>query len=185
MAARQWGKKSAGIRAEKLPAASKLVKAAKKSTLKAGTMTMQEKLECLELFAKLKDIPMVATRLNRSEDAVRKFLWRYQSTTTGAKMVLNAGAEKLAKRVVREANVEESMEVLDRLDVLPKVDRAKKQPVTSFQVIVGMPVPGTVQAPREIPVPSQLQIEEAIEAEVVKAEAVVTGKAPAEEAAGG
>lgn len=175
----QWGKKSAGIRAEKLPAASKLIKEARKEQLKEGTMSMEEKLKALELYSETKDVAMVAAKLNRSELSVRRMLERYMSTTTGAKLTLQAGAEKMARRVVKEANVTESLEVLDRLDVLPKVDRAKKAPNTSFQIIVGMPVPGTVAAPAEIPIPTQKMIEDAIEAEVV------TAAAPAQEATSG
>lgn len=96
--------------------------------------------------------------LGRPSSTISRFLDRYRSTASMAKLHMEAQAENLAKRVTAKANVEEAMEVLDRLDVLPKKDR-KTPENTSFNIIVGMPgAPGTRGA---IPVPSQKQIEAA------------------------
>ena len=52
-------------------------------------------------------------------------------------MLLRNGSFKLAKRVIDTANVEESLEVLDRLDVIVKREKASNN--VGVQVIVAMP----------------------------------------------
>lgn len=92
------------------------------------------------------DIPItaIAKRLDRTPVAVRRFLKQYTSTVRQARQYFEAQAEKLAKRVVKHANVDQSIEVLDRIDVIPKkVQEAGMQ----FNVVVGMPG-------QAIPVPS-------------------------------
>lgn len=167
-------RKPTGVRKEKLPAASVLVRSARKDKIISTPMSMEEKIQCLDLFAQLKDAAAVAVKMNRSEDGVRKFLWRYQSTTTGARLTLEAGAERLANRIVKNANVEESMEVLDRLNVL-NAKRDKSAPASSFNLIIGMP--STSAAPASIdvvPVPDQKRIDESI----VDAEVKVVADGP-------
>lgn len=151
--------------AKGLPSVTALVRENRKATLNSGSWDMEEKIKCLEIYAETKDRAITATRLNRSEESVKKFLMRYWSTTIGARMKLEAGAEKLADNIVKNANVEESLEVLDRLKVLEKRSD-KDAPSTSFNLIIGMPSTNT-RSLDTVPVPSQKQIEEVAEAEVV------------------
>ena len=58
-------------------------------------------------------------------------------TREGAKNVLRANAHRLAQRIVEQANVEESLEVLDRLDVAPRRDRSGSGRALNIGVIVG------------------------------------------------
>lgn len=158
--------KATGVRKEGLPAPSKVIKDARKAALITTPMTMEEKIQCLDIFSELKDVAMTAVKMNRSEVSIRKFLARYLSTTRGARLTLEAGAEKLARRIVNDANVEEALEVMDRLDVL-NAKQEKSGPSTSFNLVIGMPSSGPRVA-GTVPVPSQAQIEEAaVDAEVV------------------
>ena len=166
---KKWGRKATG--AKDLPTMGQLVKEERKTQLVNRPMSMEDKLRALELYADLQDVPMVATKMNRSEESLRKFFRAYQSTTTGARLKLEAGAEKLAKRVIKDANVEESLEVLDRLDVLPRVDRAKATPQSQFNVIIGMPTTGpSRRALDAVPVPTEEQVKKALEGEVTRGE---------------
>lgn len=122
-----------------LPSMAATLRKKRQPVLNDGPWTMEEKLRCLEIYAEVKDKNITAARLNRSESAVKKFLWRYQSTTLGARMKLEAGAEKLADNIVKNANVEESLEVMDRLGVLEKKRPDAAAASTSFSLIIGMP----------------------------------------------
>lgn len=158
---RAWSRRPQGTK--DLPPISVVMKAKRAPGLKSTAMTMEEKIQALELYSDLGNIEAVASKLNRSPEILRKFLWRYKSTTKVARMTLEAGAETLAKRIVKDANVEESLEVMDRLDILAK-KRDKTAPSTQVAIIVGMPG----QAAGTMPIPSQKQIDNTINAEVVK-----------------
>ena len=146
--------------AKGLPSVTNLVKDLRKPTLKSGNWEMEEKIRCLELWAETKDRAIVATKMGRSEESVKKFLTRYFSTTLGARMKLEAGAEKLADNIVKNANVEESLEVMDRLGILEK-KRDESAPATSFNLIIGMPSTAAQPAAIDIvPVPTQAQLED-------------------------
>lgn len=168
---RQWSRQKAGLK-DKVPPMGAIIRKQRKEKALARPprkWTMAEKIACIDAYDELKDYAQVAVKMDRSEDSIRQFLMAYQSTTRGARLTLEAGAEKLAKRIIKDANVEESMEVLNRLDVLPDVDRSKVAPQTSFQIIVGMPSTNpSVKLENSVPVPTQKQIEAAVDAEVVK-----------------
>ena len=72
-------------------------------------------------------------------------LQSFTDTRQLAKLTLYNGAQALSERVIKEANVEESLEVLDRLGVAEKrqVERGNSQ----VQVIVAMPGQGQLQPP--------------------------------------
>lgn len=164
---KQASKKSQGVKG--LPTMGQLVKAKRKQEVKAAgkpkPWTMAEKIEAVDLYAELKDTAQVAVKLGRSEESVAKLVRAYQSTTKAARMVMEAGAAKLAANVVKNANVEESLEVLDRLNVINKHrDKGGSTPTHSL-LIVGMP---GARDNNPLPLPSQKQIEEAIDAVVVK-----------------
>lgn len=122
-------------------------------------LILEEKIFILESYYKKNWGPKrIGKLLGRASSTITRFVDKYRSTATLAKLHIEAQAEHLAKRVTAKANVEESMEILDRLDVLPKKDR-KTAEGSSFNIIVGMPgAPGTRGT---IQVPSQKQIEAA------------------------
>lgn len=166
----RWGTRNEGVKGKKT--VGQAVTEARKETNKKGALTNDEKLKILDLYRENDDTNLIAQAVNRPVDTIRKFMWKYRSTLQSARMRLEAGAETLAGRVVEQANVTESLEVLDRLDVLSK-KRDKAAPVSSFSLIIGNPVIGTpLPSARKdaidvVPVPTQKQIDDAIEAEVV------------------
>ena len=111
--------------------------------------------------------------LNRPHSTIVRFLQRYKSTAPIAKQLLTSKAADLAKRVVDNANVQESLEVLDRLDVLPRKNRGDGSASgPRFNIFVGSGAAGTVP-----PVPTQ----DVIDAEAVRVTAAksVGPKVPA------
>lgn len=77
----------------------------------------------------------VGKRLDRSAEGVRYILEKWEPTAKLAKATLHKGAVELAERVIKDATVGESLEVLDRLDVLPKRDRGTD---ARMQVVLGI-----------------------------------------------
>lgn len=159
-----WSQKPQGTKG--LKPISTLMKEKRAPSLKVTAMTMEEKVIALELYHELGNVDAIATKMQRSPEILRKFLWRYQSTTKAAKLRLEGGAEILADRIIKDANVEESLEVMDRLGILEK-KRDKQVPQTSFSLIIGMPN-NTANPIHSVPVPSQKQINDAIDAQVVE-----------------
>lgn len=84
----------------------------------------------------------IAVRLDRSAEGVRKVLLDWEPTQELAKATLKRGAVTLAERVIAQADVAASLEVLDRLDVLPKKDKSVDNRV---QVVIGLNVDGMTQ----------------------------------------
>lgn len=80
----------------------------------------------------------VAQMVGCSQATVSRTLAAFQDTRALAKSHLHNNAIRLAERVIKQANVEESLEVLDRLDVAPKKERGGNSH-TGVQVIVNMP----------------------------------------------
>ena len=101
-------------------------------------MTADEKITILDMYGKGLGPMIIAKRLHRNHGVISRFLDKYRTTVPMARLQFQAGAEKLAQRVLKKANVEESMEVLDRIDVLPKKERTQAQ-APSFSVMVAMP----------------------------------------------
>lgn len=119
-------------------------------------LSPEEKAIIIELFHESVSRHRIADILNREVSTVSRFLARYQSTTTASRMYFEANADRLAHRVVKNANVDQSLEVLDRLDVLPKKDRREDTSGPRFNVVIGMP--GAAATP---PIPTQRAIEAA------------------------
>lgn len=129
-----------------------------KTQQKSVGLTAAEKIVILEMAIADLGPTIIASRIGRSVQTVSKFLSQYRSTSVLGRAYLESKAEKLARRIVKSATVEESMEVLDRLDVLNKKreDRSAGNN-QQFNIIVG----GGAGSMREIPIPSQAQIEAA------------------------
>lgn len=167
-----WKHKNSGLRkAGVKPMGAILAKKRTEDAQKSGRMTipltMSEKLAILEYAAKGEDSNLIGERLNRTALSIRKFIERHTSTSVIARARLEGGAEILANRIVEQANVDQSLEVMDRLDILAK-KRDKHEPSTSFSLIIGNPVIGGTHVTGTLPVPTQRQITDAIDAEVVK-----------------
>lgn len=79
----------------------------------------------------------IAQVLGIDQSNVSRWLDKLIDTTEVAKHTLRNGAQKLAERVVKHANVEESLEVLDRLDVAPK--RQIEGNGSKVNIVIGMP----------------------------------------------
>jgi AraC-like DNA-binding protein len=130
----------------------------------SNTLSLDEKVFILEAyFSKNVGVKAISVELKRPSSTVTKFLQRYKSTVPLAKMHIAANAEVFARRVVKNANVTESLEVLDRVDALPKKSRGDGTGSPQFNIIVAMP--GQQQsaggAVINVPVPTQAAIEAA------------------------
>lgn len=142
---------------------------------RGGTaLTVEEKIAILEMSMANLGPTIIASRIGRSYGVVTKFLSRYRNRGVLARAYLETNSERLAKRVVKSATVEESLEVLDRLDVLPEKVRDKEGGAQQFNIIVGMPGQS-----KSIPIPDQ-SVVEAIRVEAADAPAAAP-EAPADD----
>lgn len=128
----------------------------------SGSLSLDEQVLILQShFDHGIGVKIIAKQLGRNHSVVSRFLAKYRSTASLAKMHLQNNAERLARRIVQEADVDQSLEVLDRMDVLPRKERGKStEGGNSFQVIVGMPS-GAPTMPVRI-APTQKAIEAAL-----------------------
>lgn len=105
---------------------------------------LEEKIYIVDQFNRKVKPSIIAVNLGRTVVWVNSIINKYRSTSPLARATIEAGAERLARRIISKANVEESLEVLDRLDVLNK-KRDKVVTGPSFSLIIGMPgQPGPV-----------------------------------------
>lgn len=125
------------------------------------SMTVEEKLAALEMGRLNWPVQIIAARLERSEKTIIAFLREYKPTLDLARAAFEAKAEKLAYRTINHADVDQSLEIMDRLGVLKKTQKDAGGAQNNFQVIVGMP--GNTAQQTSIPVPSREIIAEASE----------------------
>ncbi len=173
----KWKNKPTGLKADGVPPMGKVMKTkvteeAQDDEGKKGALTMDEKLQILEMYQEESDTTLIAQKFNRSPEAIRKFLWRYKDTSQIARQRIQGGAHDLAERIVEQANVDQALEVMDRLGVLEK-KRDKAAPQSSFTLVMGNFGEAAKKGSPVIPIPSQKRIEDAIEAE---AKVVTDGK---------
>ena len=92
----------------------------------------------LQLHAEGKTQVAIAQVLGCSQPTVSAVLKAYSDTKFLAKRVLDNSAIALAERVVKHANVAESLDVLERIDVIApkKQDAGRSGQVT---IVIGMP----------------------------------------------
>ena len=81
---------------------------------------------------------LIAQQLGISQATVSRVLDRYVDTRELAKLRLNNSAASLVDRVIEDADVEQSLEVLDRIDVAAKRQNDTKN-TGGVQVVVLMP----------------------------------------------
>jgi hypothetical protein len=90
-------------------------------------LSLAERAEVLALAERGASVRLMATRLGCSPRAIRRVLARFRDTRGAAARYLQAQALRLAERVVRDATVEQALDVLSRpgVEVLqPAVPRA-------------------------------------------------------------
>ncbi len=106
----------------------------------AKHITDEERAEIVRL-AKDEDrnVSEIARIVGRERQTVAKVLACFKSTTKVAKAYAEAESLTLMRRVVKESNVDQALEVLDRTEALPK----KRDTATGHsQVIVCVGMPG-------------------------------------------
>ena len=80
----------------------------------------------------------IAQKLGVSQATISRILDRYVDTRELAKLRLHNSAATLAERVIQDADVEQSLEVLDRIDVVVK-RQGEGRNTGGVQVVVMMP----------------------------------------------
>ncbi|MGH7179134.1 MAG: helix-turn-helix domain-containing protein [Tepidisphaeraceae bacterium] len=125
----------------------------------SGNLTDGERSEILRLIKDSNyNIKKTAQTIGRHQRTVARFLHGVKSTVHLARQYFDSQAYTLAKRVVAEADVDQSLEILDRTEVLVR----KRDPDTlgggraSVVVCVGMP------GQPALPVPAQVFVERAL-----------------------
>lgn len=88
----------------------------------------------------------IAQIIGCSQPTVSKWLEVVNDPLDDAKHILREGSPELAKRILKDADVEESLEVLDRLGVAEKRNTDSNRAGT-VQVIIGMPGSSAGPAP--------------------------------------
>jgi transposase len=118
---------------------------------KGQHLSVEEQTIILEAhFSKGVGPKAIGEILKRPHSTIVRFIQRYTSTAPIAAATMRAGAETLAKRVIKNANVQEALEVLDRVDALPKKDRQKAvETGPRFNIVVALP--GSSAAPPPVP----------------------------------
>jgi hypothetical protein len=123
-----------------------------------GNLSLEEKIFILERkFVDNWGAKRIAATVKRDVTTIEKFITAYRSTKTLARLHLEAQAENLAKRIVRKADVDQGLEIMDRLDILKKQNRGNEAGNAQFNIIVGMPGQPTAVAA----IPDQAAIEAA------------------------
>lgn len=112
-------------------------------------LTRDEKARIARWVANDVSPSLIAKRLRRNLSTIYRFLRSHESTDEYGKLILKANVDTLVERVVEQANVDQSMEVLDRLGVLEKRQRDSGVKGPSVVVAVGMPGQPAMIAPTQ------------------------------------
>jgi hypothetical protein len=80
----------------------------------------------------------IALTLGCNTSTVSRWLNQLGDTTELAKQKLRAGSAELVDRVLKRADIDQSLEVLDRLDVAPKRERNASNG-NQVNIVIGMP----------------------------------------------
>lgn len=100
-------------------------------------LTRAEVAALLNLHRAGKTQVEIAQALGIDQSNVSRWLDKLIDTTEVAKHTARNAAQKLVERVIKHSNVEESLEVLDRIDVLPK--RQIEGNRSQVNIVIGMP----------------------------------------------
>lgn len=112
-------------------------------------LSVEKKAEILSLHRQGFSHRQIGEAVGRKTRTVEMFLRRHRSTVREARSFFEAKAEHLARRVVKHANVDQSIDVLGRIGVIPK--EAEGQSGARLQVVIGMPG-------HPVPVPTDAQL---------------------------
>ncbi len=120
-----------------------------KRTADYSRLTQAEESLCLHLANDGLTQTAIAQRLGCHPSSVSRTLAAFTDTRELAKRRLQGSADRLVRRVISKATVEESLEVLDRIDVAPKRQSGAG---SSVNILIGMP--GQAIGPDVIVVPT-------------------------------
>lgn len=110
-------------------------------------VSRQKETLILKLSEAGKSQTEIAGIVGVSQPTVSRTLAEFVDTRIVAKALLNRHATALAERVIKEANVAESIDVLERIEVLaPK--QANSAHGAAISIVIGMP--GSPAGPRPI-----------------------------------
>ena len=92
----------------------------------------------------------IGKALGRPTYTIERFLKKYRSTVSVARLQFEAHAEQIALQTIKDARGDAvaGLEIMGRLDVLPK-KREDVQKPGAFNIIIGMPG-APVPVPREL-----------------------------------
>ena len=95
-----------------------------------------QELAILKHSAEGKTQTAIAHFLGLNQSTVSRVLSAYEDTRDLAKLKLNQASIDLAERAIKEADVDQALELLDRLDVAPK--RQQQTGQTGITITLGM-----------------------------------------------
>ena len=104
----------------------------------AKKLTDEERSIILRLSERGKSINEIADAINRNTSVVSRYLVRFRDTTLQARMHIKSKALALAQRVVKNADVDQAIDILSRpgIDVLqPRVESNKSSNGFSLNVV--------------------------------------------------
>lgn len=116
-----------------------------------GNLTDEERVHALHLGKELEyTVTQIAKELRRSPDTIARFFAGMKSTSGIARQYAEAKSLDLVRRVVKDADVDQALEVLDRTDVLPRKRDHGGGVGIGITVCVGMPGEPAVQVPTQV-----------------------------------
>jgi len=117
----------------------------------SSNLTDAERSEILHL-AKDLNYPMVkiAAEIGRDPATVSRFLHGFKSTAHLARQYFDTEAYTLAQKIVKNADVDQALEILDRTDVLTRKRDPSEGGRPSVIVCVGMPGAPAMTPPAQI-----------------------------------
>lgn len=120
-------------------------KAKNKHRARTSRMTADEKTTILVLSAKGDSVGSIAEKMGRSSSTISRFIAEMASTTVLAEATLKRDSIKLVERIIKKADVKESIDVLSRtnIGVLAPV-KTISQGGGGIEVSVGVSSCGTV-----------------------------------------
>ena len=125
-------------------------------------LSTSQQAEIIVLRGKSIGVREIARIVGCSHPTVIGYLRKYANTVDIAKATMKAGAQTLAERVIEKANVDQSLEVLDRLDALPK-KRNDAGGAPAFNIMIGGVVQQQGQQAPHPPAPLDAEFEVQIE----------------------
>lgn len=100
-------------------------------------LSRTEEILILQLHAEGKTQTAIAQVIGCSQPTVSRVVNDYTDSRVLAKAVLHKNAQALAERVVKHANVEEALEVLERIEVV--APKRQEQRAGNVSIVIGMP----------------------------------------------